>query len=227
MVLLQQPSIHRLRETHINEIKKLIAYCSQEDIDMKIIYDQEEKGDRQERRERLASLFREALTLFDETKEQFGIFKLLSVGQPDEDSDEVPLNRIIKRDNQIDKKDAKEEEKDLTKVQIRKPYDVIEIVKNGSKHVEDNKEVECISLCPSVMDKQEYLAVGFIDGVIEVWNKNTLQVATSGAFEFQKGGKFMGHSCHILFLEFSDNGKVLASGDSEGTIKIWNFSKGK
>ena len=72
------------------------------------------------------------------------LFKLFSVSQPDEDSDEVPLNRIIKQDNQTNKKDRKEEEKDLTKVQIRKPYDVIEIVKSGSKHVEDNKEVECI-----------------------------------------------------------------------------------
>jgi len=37
----------------------------------------------------------------------------------------------------------------------------------------------------------------------------------------------MGHSWHILCLEFSENGKVLASGDSQGTIKIWNFAKGK
>lgn len=37
----------------------------------------------------------------------------------------------------------------------------------------------------------------------------------------------MGHNCQVLYLEFSENGKVLASGDSEGTIKIWNFTKGK
>lgn len=37
----------------------------------------------------------------------------------------------------------------------------------------------------------------------------------------------MGHNCHILYLEFSHNGKVLASGDSEGSIKVWNFMKGK
>jgi WD40 repeat protein len=69
--------------------------------------------------------------------------------------------------------------------------------------------------------------VGLIDGVIEVWNKNSLDIIKSNEFEFQKEGKFMGHSCHILFLEFSENGKVLASGDSEGTIRIWNFSKGR
>jgi WD40 repeat-containing protein SMU1 len=77
------------------------------------------------------------------------------------------------------------------------------------------------------MYSQEYLTVGFVDGVIEVWNKNTLEIATTGCFDFQSEGKFMGHNCHILFLEFSENGKVLASGDSEGTIKVWNFSKGK
>lgn len=58
----------------------------------------------------------------------------------------------------------------------------------------------------------------------------------------------MGHSCHVLYLEFngpkfityaedgneeseeqkkSNSGKVLASGDSKGSIKVWNFFKGK
>ena len=77
------------------------------------------------------------------------------------------------------------------------------------------------------MDMQECLAVGLIYGVIEVWNKNSLQGVTLGTFDFQKGDKFMRHSCHILFLEFSDYGKALASGNIEGTITIWNFSKGK
>jgi WD40 repeat protein len=71
------------------------------------------------------------------------------------------------------------------------------------------------------------LAVGFIDGIIEVWNKDTLKVCTEEGFEFQKDLKFMGHNSHVLSLEFSANGKVLASGDSEGTIKVWNFAKGK
>lgn len=71
------------------------------------------------------------------------------------------------------------------------------------------------------------LAVGYVDGVIEVWDKNTLEVVKDGSFEFQGEGKYMGHNCQVLYLEFSENGKVLASGDSEGTIKLWNFEKGK
>ena len=125
LILLQQPGVQRLRETHQDQIKKLISLCSQSNIDMQVIYDQEEKGDRQERRERLASLFREAFTLFDENNEQFGLFKLLSIGQLDEDSDEIPLEKPSKRDKN---QESKEEEKDLTKVQIRKPYDVQAIV---------------------------------------------------------------------------------------------------
>ena len=75
--------------------------------------------------------------------------------------------------------------------------------------------------------RKEYLAVGFVDGVIEIWNKKTLELVENGTFEFQNEKKYMGHTCHILYLEFSKNGKVLASGDSQGTIKIWNFAKGK
>ncbi|CAI2365889.1 unnamed protein product [Moneuplotes crassus] len=223
LVLLQQPGVQSLRESHQDDIKKLISLCTQGDIDMQVIYDQEEKGDRQERRERLAAMFREAFTLFDENTDQFGLFKLLSVGQQDDDSDEVPLEILKKKKPQ----ESKEEEKDLTKVEIRKPYLVKSLVQSYSKNVGDDKEIECISLCPTPIKEKEYLAVGFVDGVIEVWNRNTLDVAKGDTFVFQAEGKFMGHNSHILHLEFSENGKVLASGDSEGTIKVWNFEKGK
>jgi hypothetical protein len=133
--------VQRLRETHQDQVKKLEALCRQSGIDMQVIYDQEEKGDRQERRERLAAIFREAFTLFDENNEQFGIYKLLSLGQPDpdEDSDAVPLEKIHKK---VKKEDGKEEKQDVTQVMIRKPYDVRTLVKACSPNVDDNKELE-------------------------------------------------------------------------------------
>lgn len=105
---------------------------------MQVIYDQEEKGDRQERRERLAAFFREAFTLFDENNEQFGIYKLLSLGQPDEDSDAVPLSKHPK----IKKEEGKEEKQDITQVTIRKPYDVLKLIKTCSSNVDENKVLE-------------------------------------------------------------------------------------
>lgn len=137
-MLLHQPCVQRLRETHQDQIKKLETYCRQTGLDMQVIYDQEEKGDRQERRERLAAFFREAFTLFDENNEQFGIYKLLALGHPDEDSDAVPLNKQPK----AKKEEGKEEKQDITQVKIRKPYDVLNLVKTCSSNVADNKELE-------------------------------------------------------------------------------------
>jgi hypothetical protein len=118
---------------------------------MQVIYDQEEKGERQERRERLAGLFREAFRLFDEDNEQFGLFKLLSIGQPNEESDEVPLRKSVKKKQQ--KEEAKEEV-DLTKVVIRKPYEVIKVIDRGIKNVDPTKEIEHINICPSPGSKK-------------------------------------------------------------------------
>lgn len=139
LVLLQQPGVQSLKESHLDQVKKLEVLCKQKEIDMQVVYDQEEKGDRQERRERLAALFREALRIFDEDNEQFGMFKLLAVGQQDDESDEVPLEPRHKA-----KKTTKEaeEEVDIKNIRIRKPYEVLGIVDKNKEKLDSNKEIE-------------------------------------------------------------------------------------
>lgn len=117
---------------------------------MQVIYDQEEKGDRQNRRERLAALFRDAFRLFDEDNEEFGIYKLLSIGQPGDDSDEIPLQTTTKK--KVDKEEKKEDV-DITKVKIRKPYEVLKVIEEGKQNVDPSRELECVSLCPSTGSK--------------------------------------------------------------------------
>ena len=123
LILLQQPIAQKLKETHEDGMKKLeslwtssISSNRNNRVDMKIVYDQEEKGDRQDRRERLARMFRESLRLFDEDNEQFGIFKLLAIGNHDEDSEEIGIERV--RRGPTKGKAVMEEVEDLTKVKI-------------------------------------------------------------------------------------------------------------
>jgi len=151
LILLQQPGVQRLRETHQDQIKKLEAMCRQKSIEMQVIYDQEEKGDRQDRRERLAALFREAFRLFDEDNEQFGLFKLLSIGQEDDDSDEIPLQKTNKKKKKVTEE---QKEEDVTQVVIHKPYEILKVVEKGIKNVDASKEIECLTLCPSPGSKK-------------------------------------------------------------------------
>ena len=44
---------------------------------------------------------------------------------------------------------------------------------------------------------------------------------------YQAKDLFMLHRKAILSLIFSKDGRILASGDSEGIIKVWKFSDGK
>ena len=151
LILLQQPIAQKLKETHEDGMKKLESLCSSSissgrsnAVNMQIIYDQEEKGGRQERRERLARMFRESLRLFDEDNEQFGLFKLLAIGHHDEDSEEIGLERV--RKNPKKGKAIMEEIEDLTQVKIRKPYEVLSVIEKAQENIENDREIECINL---------------------------------------------------------------------------------
>jgi len=61
--------------------------------------------------------------------------------------------------------------------------------------------------------------------LIEVWSYATLQVDLS--LPYQAQDLYMLHKKGILSLIFSKDDKLLASGDSEGIIRIWKFSDGK
>jgi WD40 repeat-containing protein SMU1 len=62
--------------------------------------------------------------------------------------------------------------------------------------------------------------------LIEVWNyhKMTLDLET---IPYQAHDLYMLHNKAILSLVFSLDDKLLASGDSEGIIRVWKFQDGK
>lgn len=72
----------------------------------------------------------------------------------------------------------------------------------------------------------DYLLIGGQDGLIEVWNyqKMSLDLET---IPYQANDLYMLHTKAILSLVFSQDDKLLASGDSEGIIRVWKFSDGK
>ena len=45
--------------------------------------------------------------------------------------------------------------------------------------------------------------------------------------KFQKDGLFMVHSGPVLSLDFSLDNRLLASGDQQGTVKVWKLADGK
>jgi WD40 repeat-containing protein SMU1 len=69
------------------------------------------------------------------------------------------------------------------------------------------------------------LALGGIDGLIEIWNIHEMQLDKN--LSYQASDLFMIHKQSILSLIFSNDNQLLAAGDSEGIIKIWKFSNGK
>ena len=44
---------------------------------------------------------------------------------------------------------------------------------------------------------------------------------------YQGDGLFMVHASAVLCLDFSHDGRILASGDKSGSIKVWKVSDGK
>ena len=70
-----------------------------------------------------------------------------------------------------------------------------------------------------------YLVIGGIDGLIEVWNYEKMEIDLD--LPYQQKELFMLHRKAVLSLQFSQDDKLLGSGDQEGIIKIWKFSDGK
>lgn len=188
LILLQQPPVMKLKQIFPDQVRKLEVLCRQQSIDMTVLYDQEEKGDKQERRERLAMLLKDALIFLDDEKEHYKLIKLLALGLDAEESGVLVTKQTAKDPKAVKVNMDLEESKTSKSVKIHKPNEILQIVKNA-KNIDANKEIEDLKSTP----KDDYIAVGCIDGIIEVWNKQTLEVETSGSFEFQKDKKFMGH----------------------------------
>ncbi|TFI54976.1 serine/threonine protein kinase [Mastigocladus laminosus UU774] len=72
------------------------------------------------------------------------------------------------------------------------------------------------------------LASGSFDNTIKIWNVGTGQVirTLNGHSDFVLSVAF-GHSDFVLSVAFSPDGKTLASGSRDKTVKIWNVGTGQ
>ena len=74
--------------------------------------------------------------------------------------------------------------------------------------------------------KAEYLALGGTDGLIEIWDFNKMKLDTV-RLPYQGKELYMVHNSPILALDFSQDERLLVSGDKTGTIKVWKVADGK
>lgn len=70
----------------------------------------------------------------------------------------------------------------------------------------------------------QFLVTGSSDGLIELWD------ASSGSqrrdLAYQADGAFLMHPCSVLSLAVSRDSELLASGGSDGAIKVWRVLTG-
>lgn len=69
------------------------------------------------------------------------------------------------------------------------------------------------------------MAVGFDDGLIELYNPNQYKINTK--LEYQSSNNYLFHTSSITCLSFQETDDMLASGDKTGQLKIWNLLTGK
>ena len=77
----------------------------------------------------------------------------------------------------------------------------------------------------AVSNSSLYLALGGLDGLIEVWDYIAMSPAED--LPYQAADLYMLHVKSVLALRFSRDDKLLASGDSEGLVRVWKFADGK
>lgn len=80
----------------------------------------------------------------------------------------------------------------------------------------------------TVTAKDEFIALGGSDGLIEVWSQSNLSLAP---LPFQQAEMYMVHESPVQSLDFSkemsQDKLMLASGDKQGVIKVWKVMNGK
>ena len=62
--------------------------------------------------------------------------------------------------------------------------------------------------------------------MIEIWSFRSMKLDTI-RLPYQGKGLFMVHNSPVLALDFSQDERILASGDKAGSIKVWKVTDGK
>lgn len=72
---------------------------------------------------------------------------------------------------------------------------------------------------------EEYLALGGLDGLIEIYN--TIDYSYHSGIKFQAEGTSLFHENPVTIMQFSHADEMLASADTKGLVKMWNLETGK
>ncbi len=71
------------------------------------------------------------------------------------------------------------------------------------------------------------LAIGYLNGISKIWDVNTWQELLSITVYPEIGNNIGSDSKWYIYLHYSPDGKFLATGRSDGVVKIWDTVTGK
>lgn len=96
------------------------------------------------------------------------------------------------------------------------------IIKQVEKTINYNEESKITALKLSC--SEEYLAIGGIDGLIELYNTRDFSLYDN---DYQREGEMFFHDFPIHEMQFNYSDQILASVDTKGIINLWNLKNGK
>jgi hypothetical protein len=106
------------------------------------------------------------------------------------------------------------------KVVLQEQETLIKSIEKVVRYPEDAK-INCVSLSWG----EELLALGGLDGLIEIYN--TIDYTYHTGLKFQAEGTALFHDHPVTLMQFNQSDEILASADSKGLVKLWNLENGK
>lgn len=103
---------------------------------------------------------------------------------------------------------------------VQEQETLIKSIEKVVRFPEDAK-VNCMALSWG----EELLALGGLDGLIEIYN--TIDYSYHTGLKFQAEGTALFHDHPVTLMQFSRGDEILASADTKGLVKLWNLESGK